>query len=119
MDDRYLLSPMHMVGFPEGENMMRIRSISHNMDSSLAFLRIPDRRFEYVTCLPLVFSSFLIFSLTLPIVLLLLLLQRSEKAIPVPPRDDHNHTHQSEKKEKEEKNLHAPSAVFPSGLLRP
>jgi hypothetical protein len=31
-------------------------------------LRMPDRRFEYVTCLPLLFSSFLIFSLTLPIV---------------------------------------------------
>jgi hypothetical protein len=36
------------------------------MESSLAFLRIPDLRFEYVTCRPLLFSSFFILSLTLP-----------------------------------------------------
>jgi hypothetical protein len=29
-------------------------------------LRIPDRRFEYVTCRPLLFSNFLILSFTLP-----------------------------------------------------
>lgn len=64
--NHYLLSPTHMVGLPLGENMRRMRSISQSMDNSLAFLRIPDRRLEYVTCRPLVFSSFLILSFTLP-----------------------------------------------------
>jgi hypothetical protein len=63
----YLLSPMHMVGLSVGENIISIRSMSHRMESSLAFLRMPDRRLEYVTCLPLLFSSLLIFSFTLPI----------------------------------------------------
>lgn len=63
----YLLSPWHNVAFPVGENMRRTISMSHSIDNSLAFFTIPALLLEYVTCLPLLFSNFLIFNLTLPI----------------------------------------------------
>ena len=64
--------------------------MSHRMESSLAFLRIPDRRLEYVTCLPLLFSSLLIFSFTLPIAETTRLV-RGAAAAAAPPRDHTDH----------------------------
>ena len=65
----YLCSPWKTVGFPVGENIRRTISMSHKMDNSLAFFKIPLFLFEYVTCLLPVLSSRLIFNLTLPILL--------------------------------------------------
>lgn len=56
-----------MVGFPEGENISRTIPMSHSIESSSAFFKIPDLLFEYVTCLLLLLSNLLIFNLTLPI----------------------------------------------------
>lgn len=63
----YLRSPRTNVGFPVGENIRRIRSMSHNIDNSLAFFKMPFLLFEYVICRLLVLSNLFIFSLTLPI----------------------------------------------------
>lgn len=52
---------------PDGENMISAKSISQSTDNSYAFLISPFRRLEYVTCLLVGFSIFLISSLTLPI----------------------------------------------------
>jgi hypothetical protein len=57
----------YCVSFPDGENMIRPISMSHNTDSSYAFLINPLRRLEYVTCLLVGFSIFLISNFTLPI----------------------------------------------------
>lgn len=55
------------VGLPVGENIRRTISISHNIDNSLAFFKIPLLLFEYVTFLLLLLSNLFIISLTLPI----------------------------------------------------
>jgi hypothetical protein len=62
----YYLQLQYCVSFPDGENMMRPTSMSHNTDSSYAFLISPLRRLEYVTCLFVGFSIFLISNFTLP-----------------------------------------------------
>lgn len=61
------LQLQYCVSFPDGENMMSAMSISQSTDNSYAFLMRPFRRFEYVTCLLVGFSIFLISNLTLPI----------------------------------------------------
>jgi hypothetical protein len=61
------LQLQYCVSLPDGENMMSARSISQSTDNSYAFLMSPLRRLEYVTCLLVGFSIFLISSLTLPI----------------------------------------------------
>lgn len=63
----YLFSPKQSEGFPVVEKMRRSTSTSHKIDNSLAFLMIPVRLFEYVTCRPPVVSNFWILSLFLPI----------------------------------------------------
>jgi hypothetical protein len=62
------LQLQYCVSFPEGENMMRATSMSHNTDNSYAFLINPLRRLEYVTCLFVGFSIFLISNFTLPMI---------------------------------------------------
>ena len=66
-EKKYLRLPLHNEGFPVGENMRSIISISHSIDNSVAFLMIPFFLLAYVAWRPLVFSSLLIFSFTLPI----------------------------------------------------
>lgn len=61
------LQLLYWVSLPEGENIISAMSISHSTDNSYAFLMRPFRLFEYVTCLLVGFSIFLISSLTLPI----------------------------------------------------
>lgn len=63
----YLRFPQQREGFPVGENMRRIISISHKMDNSLAFFMIPFFLLAYVAWRPFVFSNLLILSFTLPI----------------------------------------------------
>lgn len=61
------LQLLYCESFPDGENMMSATSISHSTDNSYAFLIRPFRLLEYVTCLFVGFSIFLISNLTLPI----------------------------------------------------
>ena len=64
----YPRSPKYAEGFPVGENMSRIMSISHKIANSLAFLVIPVFRLAKVIWRLLLLSSLLIFNLTLPII---------------------------------------------------
>jgi len=61
------LQLLYCVSFADGENMINAMSISQRTDNSYAFLMRPFRLFEYVTCLLVGFSIFLISIFTLPI----------------------------------------------------
>lgn len=63
----YLRCPRNIDGFPVGENMRRIISMSHKTEISWAFFNIPALRLPYVTCLLLRLSNLCIFNFTLPI----------------------------------------------------
>lgn len=76
----YLRVPQHTAAFPVGENIRRTISMSQRIDNSLAFFKIPFFLLANVAWRPFVFSNFLIFNFTLPILLISQLLNQKSKS---------------------------------------